>query len=64
MTPRELILYCENKTVEVVITWAERQVKDSRRSGMVHRKLIDLANYVPSSSPRGVLSFTQRSFKF
>ena len=35
MKPRELILYCENKTVEVVITWAERQVKDSRRSGML-----------------------------
>ena len=62
MTPRELILYCENKTVEVVITWAERQVKDSRRSGMVHRKLIDLANYVPSSSPRVGLCFTHRFF--
>ena len=27
---------------------------------LAHRKLIDLANDVPSSSPRGVLSFTQR----
>ena len=25
-------------------------------------KLIDLANHLPSSSPRGVLSFTQRFF--
>ena len=30
---------------------------------LAHRKLIDLANYVPSSSPRGVLSFTQRFLK-
>ena len=30
---------------------------------LVHRKLIDLANYVPSSSSREVLSFTQRFFK-
>ena len=30
---------------------------------LAHRKLIDFANYVPSSSPRGVLSFTQRFFK-
>ena len=27
---------------------------------LAHSKLIDLANYVPSSSHRGVLSFTQR----
>ena len=26
-------------------------------------KLIDLANHLPSSSPRGVLSFTQRFFQ-
>ena len=30
---------------------------------LAHRKLIDLANYVPSFSPWGVLSFTQRFFK-
>ena len=30
---------------------------------LVRRKLIDLTNYVPSSSPRGVLSFTQRFSK-
>ena len=30
---------------------------------LAHRKLIALANYVPSSSPLRVLSFTQRFFK-
>ena len=30
---------------------------------LAHRKLIDLANYVPSFSPWGVLSFSQRFFK-
>ena len=30
---------------------------------LVRGKLIDLTKYVPSSSPRGVLSFTQRFFK-
>ena len=30
---------------------------------LAHRKLIDLANYVPSSSPHHVLSFTQRFLK-
>ena len=30
---------------------------------LAHRKLIDLAKYVLSSSSRGVLSFTQRFFK-
>ena len=29
---------------------------------LAHRKLIDLANYVPSSSSRGVLSFSKRFF--
>ena len=29
---------------------------------LAHRKLIDLANYIPSSSPWGGLSFTQRFF--
>ena len=30
---------------------------------LVRGKFIDLANYVPSSSPRGALSFTQRNFR-
>ena len=30
---------------------------------LAHRKLIALVNYVPSSSPLRVLSFTQRFFK-
>ena len=30
---------------------------------VAHRKLTDLANYVPRFRPRGVLSFTQRFFK-
>ena len=30
---------------------------------LAHRKSIDLANYVPSSRPWGVLSFTQRFFQ-
>ena len=30
---------------------------------LAHRKLIDLANYVPSSSLRGVVSFNKRFFK-
>ena len=30
---------------------------------LAHRKLIDLANYVPSSSLQGVLSFTQPLFQ-
>ena len=30
---------------------------------LAHRKLIALANYVPSSSPLRVLNFTQRFFK-
>ena len=30
---------------------------------LAHGKFIDLANYVPSSSPRGALSFTQRFFR-
>ena len=30
---------------------------------VAHRKLTDLANYVPRFRPRGVMSFTQRFFK-
>ena len=51
----------------LISTMTKKNSKKSRyfwfSPNLAHRKLIDLAKYVPSSSFRGVLSFTQRFFK-